>query len=114
MFALSQTSASRRTLLSLGSRETALSATDRPHEVFFSSTNRATHPPLAYDAQIVSHKPSNMNTCTKTREGEGDLSRSGLKLLIFPTLWESHSCTRTMNNPHEIILFQKKRWVGCP
>src|SRR5579859_2052729 len=94
MFALNQTSASRRTLLSLGSCDTALSATDRPPEVFFSSTNRATHPPLAYDAQIVSHKPSNMNTCTKRREGEGDLSRSGLKLLIRDYLLDARCQSR--------------------
>ena len=29
------------------------------------------------------------------------------KLLIFPSLCESYSCTKTMNNSHEIILFQK-------
>jgi hypothetical protein len=39
----------------------------------------------------------------------------GHKLLRFPTtLLESYSCTKTMNNSHEIILFQKNRGVGVP
>src|ERR1700680_767301 len=104
MFALNQKSASRLPLLFPALLDTALSATDRPPEVFSSPTNTATNPPRAYDTQIVTPKSIKMNTCTKTGEGEGDFSGSGLKLLIFPSLWESYSCTNTMNNSHEIIL----------
>src|SRR5579859_3902714 len=94
MFALSHTSVSRRTLLSTRLFDTPSSAPDRPPEAFSSMTNRATNPPLACDAQIVSHKPSKMNTCTKTREGEGDLSRSGLKLLIRDYLLDARCQSR--------------------
>ena len=65
MFALSQTSASRRTLLSLGLRETALSAPDWPPGVFSSPTN----PLLAHDALMVRPKLIKMNTCTKQGRG---------------------------------------------
>ena len=69
MFALNQTSTSRRPLVSPAVLEMALCATDCPLGVFSSPTNRATNPPLAYDAQIVTPKPIEMNTCTKTGEG---------------------------------------------
>jgi hypothetical protein len=57
---------------------TALSATDRPPEVFSSPTNTATNPPRAYDTQIVIPKAIKMNTCTKTGEGgtHPDLDRN--------------------------------------
>jgi hypothetical protein len=114
MFALNQTSVSRRPLVFPAVLEMALCATDCPLGVFSSPTNKATNPPPAYDTQIVSPKPIEMNTCTKTAEGEGDFSRYGLKPLIFRRLWESYSCTKTMNNSHEIILFQKNRGWGVP
>ena len=112
MFALGQTSASRPLFLSPALLETAPPVPDRPPEVFSSPTNTATNPRLAYDPQIVRPKPIGMNTCTKAGRGEGDFSRLGLKLLIFPNLWESYSCTKTMSNSREIILFQKNRGVG--
>jgi hypothetical protein len=77
MFTLSRTSASRLSLLSK-LVHTALSATDRPPEVFSSPTNTATNPPRAYDTQIVIPKAIKMNTCTKTGEGgtHPDLDRN--------------------------------------
>ncbi len=113
MFTLNQTSVSRRPLVPPALLETALCTTDCPLGVFSSRTNRATIPPFAYDAQIVRPKPIGMNTCTKTGEGEGTFRESALKLLIFPSRWESYSCTKTMDNSHEIILFQKNRG-GAP
>jgi hypothetical protein len=101
-------------LLSTRLFDTPSSATDWVPGVFSSPTNTATNPPLEHDAPMIRPKSIEMNTCTKTGEGDGDFSRSGLKLLIFPSLWESYSCTKTMNNSHEIILFRKNRGVGGP
>ena len=66
MFALNQTSASRRPLVSPAVLEMALCATDCPLGVFSSPANTATNPPLAHDAPMVRPKPIEMNTCAKT------------------------------------------------
>ena len=112
MFTPNQTSASRRPLLSM-LVHTALSATDRSPEVFSSPTNRATTPPLAYAAQIVRRNPIEMNTCAKNRGGGGRLFEIWFKAFDLPSLWESYSCTKTMHNSHEIILFHKNRGWGA-
>src|ERR1700747_3644530 len=75
MLALKQSSVSRPPLLSASLVDTPLAPTDWPREVFSSPTNRtasrtASLPP-AYDRQIVRPNAIEMNTCTKTGEGEG-------------------------------------------
>lgn len=112
MFRLSQASASRRPLLSVGLLDTPMSLIDWAPRFFSWRTNRTASCHLRMAAQIVGPKPIEMNTCVKTGGGGGDSSRSGLKLLTFPSLWESYSCTKIMNNSHGIILFQKNRGVG--
>ena len=99
MFTLSQTSDSRRPLLSTSLLDTAPSASDRPPQVFSSPTNKVTDPPVAYDATMVRPKPIGMNTCTKTREGWE----------AFRDLW---FLQRRVSNSHGIILFQKKPGGG--
>jgi len=110
MFTLTQTSASSLTLLSK-LVQTVLSAPDRVPEVFSSPTNGTANSPFEY-AQIVTTKPTRMNTCVKTGEG-----REAFRDLVFVApalliLLESYSCTKTMNNSHGIILFQKKPGGG--
>ena len=112
MFTLSQTSDSRRPLLSTSLLDTAPSASDRPPQVFSSPTNKVTDPPVAYDATMVRPKPIGMNTCTKTREGWEAFRDSGFCSAAFLILMESYSCATTMNNSHGIILFQKKPGGG--
>ena len=113
MFTLTQTSASSLTLLSK-LVHTALSAPDWAPGIFSLPTNRATNQPPAYETQIVRPKPIEMNTCIKTGEGWEAFRDLVFAAPAFLILMESYSCTKTMNNSHEIILFQKNRGVGLP
>jgi hypothetical protein len=85
--------------------DTALSASDRPPGVFSSPPNRATKPPRAYNAQIVTPKPIEMNTCTKTGAG-----RETFRDLVFVAAafrradYEAFSLPKSMG----IILLHKK------
>ena len=114
MFTLTQTAASSLTLLSK-LVHTALSAPDWAPGIFSLPTNRATNQPPAYETQIVRPKPIEMNTCIRTGEGWEAFRDLVFAAPAFLILMESYSCTKTMNNSHEIILFQKNRggW-GCP
>jgi len=112
MFTLTQTSASSLTLLSK-LVHTALSVPDRPPEVFSSPTNTATNLPLEHNARIVMPKPIKMNTCIKTGEGWEAFRDLVFAAPAFLILMESYSCTKTMNNSHEIMLFQKNRGGGA-
>ncbi len=109
MFALSQTSASRRPLLSTSLLDTHLAVTGWLPEVSSPRTRRQAR---QLRTQALRPKPIEMNTCTKTREGWEAFRDLVFAAPAFLILMESYSCATTMNNSHGIILFQKNPGGG--